>query len=103
VVWAKKCWKILDDFDCEDDPSPCLACRGVSHLSEFRTVVEQAENAKDHTPWIYLTDLQKEKLMRQMAVTIWRLQSQVHNLITCGSKLTGWFSRLITGHDRVEY
>jgi hypothetical protein len=103
VVRAKKCWKTLKDFDDENEPSPCLPCRGVSRLFEFRTVVERAENAKDHTPWIYLTDLQKEKLMQRMAVTIRRLRSQVHNLINLGSKLTDWFSRLIKGHEHVEY
>jgi hypothetical protein len=79
VVRAKKCWRKLEEFDSEDNPSPCFPCREVPRAAEFKAVVNRAENVKDHTPWIYLTDLQKEKAMRQMVVTIRRLRSQVCN------------------------
>jgi hypothetical protein len=77
VLRAKNCWRRVNEIDSEDSPSPCIVCKGVPHTTEFKAVVERAQNAKDHTPWMYLTDLQKETLMRQMANTIRRLRGQV--------------------------
>jgi hypothetical protein len=70
VVRAKHCWRQVNEINNEDSPSPCISCKGVPHTVEFKTVVEQAQNVKGHTPWMYLTNLQKETLMRQMANTI---------------------------------
>ncbi|EKM80850.1 hypothetical protein AGABI1DRAFT_126893 [Agaricus bisporus var. burnettii JB137-S8] len=81
VVRAKRCWKQLDGIDVEDEPRPCHDCKEVPHTVEFKDVVRRAQNVKEHTPWMYLTDQQKEKLMRQMAGTIRRLRSQMMNSI----------------------
>ncbi|XP_006455832.1 hypothetical protein AGABI2DRAFT_121753 [Agaricus bisporus var. bisporus H97] len=81
VLRARRCWKQVDVIDDEDGPGSCAACKGVPHSIEFRKVVERARDVKEHTPWMYLTDQQKERLMRQMTLTIRRLRVRIFHAV----------------------
>lgn len=74
---AENCWKELPEVN--GDETPCGACQSIPQSQEFKVVVERAQNAQDHTPWLFLTDLQKEELLRRMAATIRQLRTKVCN------------------------
>lgn len=82
VMRAKNCQRKLQEVD--GDYTPCTPCQRVPHSIEFKVVVERAQHVQEHTPWLFLTDLQKEGLLRQMAATIRRLRTQVCNLWDAG-------------------
>lgn len=96
ILRAKSCWKKLPEVNGDD--TPCGACQSVPQSQAFKVVVERAQNAQDHTPWLFLTDLQKEELMRRMAMTIRRLRTQVRNLVhvNINDIVSNFLSRLIT-------
>ncbi|KAF7785094.1 hypothetical protein Agabi119p4_1259 [Agaricus bisporus var. burnettii] len=77
--WTPIC--IDESSNGEDGPGPCTACKAVPHTIEFRKVVERARDVKEHTPWMYLTDQQKERLMRQMTITIRRLRDRISRTV----------------------
>lgn len=76
VLRAKNCQKWI-----QEDEGACEACKRITRSPEFKAVVDRAQQVKDHTPWLYLTDLQKEDLMRRMAAKIRNQRTQVCCLV----------------------
>lgn len=98
VFRAKGCWKRVQEAD--GDITPCIPCQHIPRSTEFKVVMECARNVKDRAPWVYLTDQQKEALLRRMAATIRQLQTQVcSSYCSCTSELQGISSDIDSGRQ----
>jgi hypothetical protein len=62
----------------ENDEVPCTRCLLVEHSPEFRRFISRATEAKEHTPWNYLTSEQLLGLLKKMAGQLKILRIKVH-------------------------
>jgi hypothetical protein len=57
--------------------APCPHCISVSCCEQLERFLDRAEDVHDHTPYEYLTDSQKETIMRRLVEKGKRLRTQV--------------------------
>jgi hypothetical protein len=62
----------------EEDEAPCTRCLIVEHSAEFKSFISRATEAKEHTPWNYLTSEQLLGLLKKMAGQLNFLRTKVH-------------------------
>jgi hypothetical protein len=62
----------------EEDAAPCTRCLMVEHSVEFKSFISRATEAKEHTPWNYLTSEQLLGLLEKMAGKLNFLRTKVH-------------------------
>ena len=70
---SDKCAKELSKFDF----SPCVECRMIPYSSRFKNFMERAQEAKEYTPWDYLTSEQLQRVAKRLVCDLKKLQNKV--------------------------
>lgn len=76
ILRADKCSKYISEYD---NLPACPSCHTIQYSSEFQGFVKRAQDAKEFTPWDYLSWSQLQCLARRMTVQLKELARKVCN------------------------